>query len=115
MTIGAVKPFSTTVATATTYSTAIDLGGGYKNAMLGIPTMASATDIRMVCANTLTGTYRPVYLEPTAAASSVVLNIASTVTNCFVPINISAQFVKVEFTSATTSSSHVFDIICNSN
>ena len=116
MTIGAVKPFSTTVQSGATYSSYVDLAGGYKSVMLEIPTMASATDVRLVGSNSYNGIYRQIYLEPVAGTTTPpIFNIDSSVTNCLVPINISTQYVKVEFTSATTKTSQTFNFICNSN
>ena len=116
MTIGPVLPYSVTMNSGLTLTSALDLGGGYNGYLLGIPTMTSATDIRLRCSPTLDGTYRPLYLEPVAGTQTpVVFNANSTVTNCYVPIKTSARFIKVEFTTATTASSHVFELICNGN
>lgn len=116
MTIGPVLPYSITMNSASTLTSAVDLGGGFNGYLLGIPTMTSGTDVRLRCSPSLGGTYRALYLEPLAgSATPVVFNVASTVTNCYVPIKTSARFLKVEFTTATTASSHVFEIICNGN
>lgn len=116
MTIGPVKPYSITMNSGTTLTSAVDLGGGFNHYMIGIPTMTSGTDIRLRCSPTEDGTYRPLYLEPVAGtATPVIFNVASSVTNCYVPVKTSARFIKVEFTTATTASSHVFDLICNGN
>jgi len=116
MTIGAVKPFTTTMTSGSTLTNAVDLAGGYNNVMIVIPTMTSGTDIRLKGSEELDGTYRAIYLEPKVGSTTPTLfNIASSVTNCMFPISVSNQYVKVEFTTACTASAHVFKFICNAN
>ena len=116
MTIGPVRPYSVTMNSGLTLTSAVDLGGGYNGYMIGVPTMTSGTDIRVKCSQTEDGTYRPLYITPNAgSATPIVFNIPSSVTNCFVPVENTARYIKIEFTTATTASSHIFEIICNGN
>lgn len=114
--IGVLKPFTINVASNVTASSALDLGGAYNRVMLGIPTMTSGTDVCIQASDSESGTFRRIYHEPKVDSTTPTLvQIASSVTNCFVPLNISAQFVKVEFTTACTASSHNFKFLCSSN
>lgn len=116
MTIGAIKPFTITLASGITASSALDLGGGYNRVMVGIPTMTSGTDICIQASDSENGTFRRIYMEPKVDSSApVVFQVASSITNCFVPVNIAAQFLKIEFTTACEDSGHSFKILCSTN
>lgn len=116
MTMGSVNPFTITMTSGSTLTSAMDLGGGYNKTMLGIPTMTSGTDVRLRTSDQLDGTYRPIYLEPVAGTTTPpLLNIASSVSNCYIPINIASRYLKVEHTTATTASAHEYKVICNAN
>jgi hypothetical protein len=115
-TVGPIKAFPVSVATAATSSNAIDLGGSYASLMLGIPTMASGTDHYIKVSDTESGTFRRLYHAPDVdTAVPTVVQIDSSVTNCFVPIKGSAQFVKIELSTAATAASHVYKILCSTN
>lgn len=115
-TVGAVVAFTTTIASAVTSSSAINLGGAYNRVMVGIPTMTSATDIFFRTSDTLAGTYRKIYHESVAATTTPpAVLIDSSVTNCFVPLNIAAQFLQIAYTSATTETSQTFKVLCSTN
>jgi len=113
-TIGPVKAFSVSLNTATTYTSALDLGGSYNKVGLAIPTMASGSFYLQV-SDTEDGTFRRLYHEPVAGTTTPpVVLIDSSVTNCVVPLNVPAQFVKVEISTITSDSSGVFKVICSS-
>jgi hypothetical protein len=116
-TIGPVKQFTVGVASGVTASSALDLGGAYGKYILMIPTLTSGTDVRLQVCGTSDGTflqlYNPNTITPTQTVS--VMNFASTVTNAAVPIEIGAQYVKVEFTTAMTATSAQFRFICSTN
>jgi len=114
-TIGPVKAFSASIATATTYTSAIDLGGAYGKVGLSIPSIASG-NVRVQVSDKIDGTFKPLFLEPVAGTTTpVILDIVSTVCNCVVPINVPAQFMKVEMSTITSDSSSVFQVLCSSN
>jgi len=113
-TIGPVKAFSVSLNTATTYTSAIDLGGSYNKIGLSIPTMASGSFYLQV-SDTETGTFKRLYHEPVAGTTTPpVVAIDSSVTNCVVPLNVPAQFVRVEISTITSDSSGVFKVMCSS-
>jgi hypothetical protein len=115
-TIGSIKAFTTTIASAATSSSSVDLGGSYNGLMVGIPTMTSATDIFFRVSDTSDGTFRRIYHTPTVAtAKPTAVQIDSSVTNCYVPIDCKAQYFQIAYTSATTESSQTFKIICSPN
>lgn len=113
-TIGPIKVFSVGMASNTTLTSALNLGGSYRSYALVMPSLTSGTDVRIQVSGTESGTYRRLYHAPTAAtAAPTVVNIPSSVTNCAVNLPYLAQYVKIEFTTATTASSHQFSVICN--
>lgn len=115
-TIGPIKPFSVTIASASTSSSGIDLGGSYNRVMIGIPTMTSATDIFFRASEAIDGTYRRIYHRPKVDSTTPTpVQFDSSVTNCFVPIDVAAQFFQIAYTSATTDTSQTFKIICSPN
>jgi len=115
-TVGPVQAFSVTIASAVTYSSAVDLGGSHGNIMIGIPTMTSATDIFPLVSDSASGTFRQVYNETVAATTTpTAVNYDSSVTNCYVPLNCSARYIKLGYTSATTEASQTFKFLCGAN
>ena len=113
-TIGPVKAFSATINTASTYTSAIDLGGSYAKIGLSIPTMASGSFYVQV-SDEESGTFRRLYHKPVAGTTTPpVVLIDSSVTNCVVPLEIPAQYMKVEISTITSDSSGVFKVICSS-
>ena len=114
--IGPIKPFSVTIASAATSSSAIDLGGAYNRIMVGIPTMTSATDIFFRASDAIDGTYRKIYHRSKVDSTTpTAVNFDSSVTNCFVPLDVAAQFFQIAYTSATTDASQTFKVICSPN
>ena len=114
-TIGPVKAFSVNLNTATTYTSAIDLGGSYGQVGIAIPSIASG-NIRAQVSDKIDGTFRALYMEPVAGtATPALLDIPSAVCNCVVPINMPAQFMKIEISTITSDSSAAFKVLCSSN
>jgi len=114
--VGAVKAFTTTIASLATSSNAIDLGGGYNRVMVGIPTMTSATDVFFRVSDTADGTFRRIYHESVVAtATPTAVQFDSSITNCYVPVNIAARFFQIAYTSATTKASQTFKVLCSTN
>jgi len=112
--VGPVLAFTTTIASAATSSSAIDLGGGYKKVMVGIPTMTSATDIFFRVSDTEDGTFRRIYHSPKVDSTTpTAVQYDSSVTNCYVPVDIAARFFQIAYTSATTEASQTFKVLCS--
>ena len=116
MPVGPIRAFSFSVASGDTMSDAQDLGGAYQKVLLGIPTMSSGTDIRLWVAASEDGTYRKLYHRPEAVSGVVVaMNIDSSITQAFVPVELHSQFFKVEIGSYMTDTVTTFDVICSGN
>jgi len=115
-TIGPVKAFTVTMSTGTTSTSAINLGGSFEKIMIGIPTMASGTNHYFKVSDSESGTFRRLYHNSTVGtAKPTVVVVDSSVTNCYVPINCSAQFLKIELTTAATAAAHTYKLICGVN
>lgn len=115
MSYGPVSVFTTSMASAATYTSAVDLQKAWNKLTLMIPTMASGSDVYVSASESLSGTYRRVFHSPnTNSATVAAVFVTSGVTNCFVPLpNINMQFLKVELSSATTDTPYTFKIICS--
>lgn len=111
-----VKYFQVTIASAVTFSSAIDLQQAYNKVSIVLPSMPSGTDVRLHVSETLDGTYRSLFHQPTVTSAAVSFTIASSISNCVVPIpNLHAQYVKIELSSATTSvggNAYTYSFIC---
>jgi hypothetical protein len=115
-TVGPVSVFTVTMASGSTFSSAIDLSGSWAKTALRVPTMTSGTDVRLQVSDTIDGVFSALYHAPTAAtAAPTVVNIPSSVSNCVVPIVIPARYVRVELTTITTSSINVFKVYGSAN
>ncbi len=111
MTIGPVKVFTKSLASATTAVT-FDIGGAYKAYQFVLPSMASGGDVRFGVSSDEGTTYRTLYHAPTVlTAAPTVVNIPSSVCNAVVGVPPLGQHFQVYLTSATTSSSYIFSII----
>lgn len=113
MSFGPFSPFAVTMASAGTLTSQIDLGAGWSQAYLEIPSMTSNTQIYIRGASTDGGTFRRVK-HPSINSSTVTTNdfvIQSTATNCFVPMPAGVRFVKIE-TEVTVNDGCVFKIVC---
>jgi hypothetical protein len=117
MTIGPVKAFSVTASSGVTYTSAIDLAGAYGKYLFVIPTMTSGSDLGLLVSDTEDGTFRRLYAKAIVTPTFTVaaMNFDSAITNCAIPIEVSAQFIKVEIKSAMTASTAQFQFICCSN
>ncbi len=115
-TVGAVKAFSKTIASLVTSTSAFDLGGAYGKIMVGIPTMASATAMFFRACDTETGTFKRIYHEPVVDSTTpTAVQIDSSVSAAYVPLNVGAQFFQIALTSATTETSYTFKVLCSTN
>lgn len=106
--------FATTIDSGVTLSDAIDLGRGWENISVEIPTMTSGTDIFFKAASELTGTYRRCHHGLTSSLDTpAAINIDSSITQCFVPLDaIKVRYLKVELGTAMTATAATFKIVC---
>ena len=115
-TIGPVKGFYLTMTTGITLTAAIDLGGSYGKILLGIPTMSTGTETYIKASDKSDGVFRRVYHAPTVAtATPTVVTIVSAISNCYVPVVVNAQFLKIEHSTAASDTSHTYNIIGSAN
>lgn len=106
--------FATTLVSGVTLSDAIDLGRGWTHISVEIPTMTSGTDIFFQGASTLGGTYRRCRHGLTASLDNpAAINIDSSVTQCFVPLDaIRLRYLKVELSTAMIATAATFKVVC---
>lgn len=106
--------FSTTIDSGVTLSDAIDLGRGWENLTVEIPTMTSGTDIFFQGSSELNGTYRRCHHGLTNSLDNpAAINIDSSVTQCFVPLDaIHLRYLKVELGTAMTATAATFKVVC---
>jgi len=110
-TISPVKVFTKTLTTGASAAT-FDVGGGYRNYKVMLPSMASGGDIRFEISGDEGSTFKTLYHAPTVAtATPTVVNIPSSVSNCVVDVPPLGQHFKV-VTTAPTASAYIFKIIC---
>jgi hypothetical protein len=116
-TIGPVKAFTVNLASNTTYTSALDLGGGYGHYLFVIPSMVTGTDLRLYVSDTEDGTFRTLYSKPISTPTFTVnpINFDSALTSVAIPIDIGAQFVKVGVGTLVTGTSANFKFICTTN
>lgn len=106
-----VKPFYTAVTSGLSLSSALDVGTTYRHMSLGIPSMASGSDIQIQVSDAIDGTYRTLFHGPTVTSGTVSMVIASGVSNCVVPIPaLHHRYLKVRLTSATSDTAYTFTV-----
>jgi hypothetical protein len=113
--MGVQRVFDATVASFSTLSGEVDLGGAYDMVALIVPTMASNSQVHIQGTDTSGGTYRRIFhpvVNSTAAGAPIALTVVSSVTNAIVPIQVPAglRYMKIE-TTAIVSFSAGFKII----
>lgn len=112
MSHGLYKVYTVTMASGGTLSSECDLGRGYENVYLEIPSMTSNSQHYIQVASVTGGTYRRV-CHPAINSSTVGINdlaIHSAATSRLVPIPNGFQFYKIE-TTATCDSGEVYRIL----
>lgn len=110
-----VSTYTVSMASAATFSSAVDLGNGWNRVSLIIPTMPSGADIYLLGSDTISGTYRRVFHGPNTNSAVVAgYFVTSAVTNCILPLtNWPLQFCKVELSSATADNAYTFKFVCS--
>lgn len=105
-------PYTASMASGETSTSEVDLGQAFDKVLLGIPTMASGTDVLVKVAPSSGGTYRNIYHQPAVDSTTPTkVQIDSSVTQAYVPLDCGAQFVKVELSTAMTATSAQFTIL----
>ncbi len=101
------------MASGETLTAEVDLTQAYDKVLVGIPTMASGADVLFHIAAKSGGTYRQLYHEPIVSSTTPTkVQINSSVTQAYVPLSImGARYIKVELSTAMTSTSAQFDIV----
>lgn len=104
-----VKPFTVSIASGVTFSSAIDVGTAYRYMSLEIPSMASTTNVQILVSDTLAGTYRTLWHAPTTTSGSVSMIIAAS--NAVVPLPaLHHRYMKVALGTASADSAYTFKV-----
>lgn len=105
--------FSTTINATATESGIINLGRTWDRVALEVPTTPSASDFFIQASVSSGGTFRRVTqrIPNTVSVQGFDFKISSLVTNRIVPIPNNFQFLKVEASTANTSTL-AFNVIC---
>lgn len=106
-------PFTASMASGETLTSEVDLGQAFDQVIVGIPTMASGTDVLIQIAGSSGGTYRNLYHEPSVGSTTPTkVQINSSVTQAYVPFSVGgSQYIKMELSTAMTATSAQFDIV----
>lgn len=101
------------MASGETLTAEVDLTQAFDRVLVGIPTMASGTDILFKVAAKSGDTYRQLYHEPVVDSTTPTkVQINSSVTQAYVPLSIlGARYLKVELSTAMTATSAQFDVV----
>lgn len=104
---------SYSIVSGESFTSAIDIGFPAAKVLLGIPATTSGTAMRVQIGDSLSGTYRQLFHEPTGATiTPAIVSFPSSVSNCVVPLpTLGARFLKVELVSATCVNSYAFTVI----
>jgi len=105
------RAFTTTIASAASQSSAISLNNNYTHVSLGIPSMASGSDIKILVSDKTDGTFMTLCLAPTVTSAAVAVQIASGLSSSVIPIpGLHHGAMKVQLTTATTDTSYTFTV-----
>ena len=109
---GAVTVFQTTIASAATLSSELDLGRAWNRVYID-PTGANS-EVRMQAAATSGGTYRQVYHPPinSSTVGNNIFKIPSATSGGITEIPGGFRFIKIEATAAVTNG-NTFNLICS--
>ncbi len=116
MSHGARSVFTMSMASDTTLSSGIDLARAWNRVYLQIPSMVSGTDICLQGAYSAAASYMRVMANVvnTATIAANTFTIQSGFSNRIIPIPVEGiQYIKIEYTTATTATSQIFRIICS--
>ena len=94
--------YSATIASAATFSEAVDLKGYHQKMVFEVPSGVSA-NVKILAANNFAGTYRPLFVHTAGSSppSAVQLSIPSATSNAMIgDLPCPGRFVKVETTTA---------------
>lgn len=111
MPIAPVLTFKKTMTSGLT-EISFDVGGGYSEYQLAIPTMTSGTDIGFKVSPTVSGTYRTLYLNQSLTSAPVIAKIGSGITQAVVGLPNLGQYFQVTLTTAMTETAAEFTVIC---
>lgn len=106
-------PYSLSLSSGLTLTSELDLLQSFDRILLGIPTMASATNVLVQVAATSGGTYRNLYHEPVNGSTTPAkVSISSAVSQAYVPLEIlGSRYMKVELSTAMTATAVEFDVV----
>lgn len=110
---GAGIPFSVSIASNVTLSSALDLGRVWNNVYLRVPTMASGDIYIQASPDNSAAFVRICRPQGNTATVHTDFLIGSAVTQRIVPIPIAGcRYIKIESSSGTTQVTTTFQVIC---
>jgi hypothetical protein len=105
------RVLNATMPTATTLGSAVDLGAGFNRVYLQLPTMATATLIRVYSAESLNGTYMPVFNRALVTSTAEIPRQYGLITAACAgvhPIPEGLRFVKLELATMVSNNATAF-------
>lgn len=115
MSHGLYSVFPITMTSGNTLTSNVDLSRAWATVHLYIPTMTSATDIYLKAAYSAAANYVRIHemAANTASVQSNSFTIGSAVSQKMIEVPHGFQFMKVEFSTATTATSQQFVFVCS--
>jgi len=111
MPVSPVLAFTVTMACNATAAT-FNVQGGYDAYVLHLPSMASGGNVSIQVAPKADGTYRTLYLPQTLTSAPVAFGIASSISNCAIPVLGLGQFFTINVSTAATATAYQFTVVC---
>ena len=113
------RVINATMPSNTTLGTAVDLGAGFSKVYFQLPTMASGTSIGILCAESLAGSYMPVYKELSVNTLTSYVPDAykfSTIVCAGVhPIPAGLRFLKIQMATLTSDAAVSFRFLVSAD
>jgi hypothetical protein len=111
MPVSPVLAFTVTMACNATAAT-FNVQGGYDAYVLHIPSMASGGDVSIAVAEKDGGSFRSLYLPQSLTSAPVAVAIASSFSNCAIPVFGLGQFFTINVSTAATATAYEFTVVC---
>ena len=100
------RVINATMSSNTTLGTACDLGAGCAKAFLQLPTMATATQVRILAAEAIGGTYlplhRPLIVNTATSAVPEIFQFVTATSAGMHPLPSGIRFVKIQISTLTS-------------
>lgn len=103
--------FTKTMTTGVIVAT-FNVQGSYGSYVLHVPSMASGGDLSIQVSPSESGTFRTLYLPQNLASAPVAVAIASSISNCAIPVYGLGQHFTINLSTATTAATYEFSVVC---